>query len=266
MVNRLCRELGSLRDDVRAIDVARLEAAIVEEVELALARAAEALDATIETPDDSELFVGACDALAIARGRIQALQATAQAVPRDHRPQRAAARGGGAPDLRERHSESVDDPAVASDLPSVDPRAARRRSVRGHASVPSPSPLVRPDQAVSRTYTLSGFGLMGFKYAAEAGVVHSGHRPLADSGRLLQPAPQLAAGGARRARLAARGDGGLDAALPLDRRVHDDAARRRRRALALPRPPLLRARRQLRPHADAVRPALAATRPVPTSP
>jgi hypothetical protein len=76
MVNRLCRELGSLRDDTRAIDPARVEAAVVAEVEAVLARAAAALDATIDTPEDSHLFVGACDAVALAREHIQALQAT----------------------------------------------------------------------------------------------------------------------------------------------------------------------------------------------
>jgi hypothetical protein len=78
MVNRLCRELGSLRDDARAIDPSRTEAAVVAEVDAALARAAAALDATIDTPEDSRLFVGACDALALARERIQDLQATAR--------------------------------------------------------------------------------------------------------------------------------------------------------------------------------------------
>jgi hypothetical protein len=78
MVNRLCRELGSLRDDARAIDPARTEAAVMAEVEAAIARAAEALDATIDTPQDSRLFVGACDALAFLRERIQGLQATAR--------------------------------------------------------------------------------------------------------------------------------------------------------------------------------------------
>lgn len=48
------------------------------DVEAALARAAAALDATIDTPQDSHLFIGACDALAMVRERIQKLRATAE--------------------------------------------------------------------------------------------------------------------------------------------------------------------------------------------
>jgi hypothetical protein len=78
MVDRLCRELGRLRDDARAIDPARVEAAVVAEVEAAIAGAAAALDATIDTPEDGRLFIGACDALALARERIHMLQGTAR--------------------------------------------------------------------------------------------------------------------------------------------------------------------------------------------
>jgi hypothetical protein len=75
MVNRLCRELGSLRDDARGLDHSGTEAAVVAEVDAALARAADALDLTIDRPEESHLFVGACDAVAVARERIQSLQA-----------------------------------------------------------------------------------------------------------------------------------------------------------------------------------------------
>ena len=78
LVDRLCRELGTLRDDARGIDPARVEAAVMADVEAALSRAASALDATIDNPQDSRLFVGACDALAMVRERIQLLRTTAE--------------------------------------------------------------------------------------------------------------------------------------------------------------------------------------------
>jgi hypothetical protein len=78
MVDRLCRELGTLRDDARGLDPGRVEAAVIAEVDSALAWAASALDATIDMPQDSHLFIGACDAVAMARERIQKLRATAE--------------------------------------------------------------------------------------------------------------------------------------------------------------------------------------------
>lgn len=78
LVNRLCRELGRLRDDARAIDPVRAEAAVLAEIEVVIARAAAALDATIDTPEDGRLFIGACDALALARARLHALPASAR--------------------------------------------------------------------------------------------------------------------------------------------------------------------------------------------
>jgi DNA polymerase III delta prime subunit len=76
MVDRLCRELGSLRDDARGLEAARVEAAVIADVDAALARAAAALDATIERPQESHLFIGACDAVAVVRERIQSLRTT----------------------------------------------------------------------------------------------------------------------------------------------------------------------------------------------
>jgi hypothetical protein len=78
MVDRLCRELRRLRDDARAIDPARVEAAVVAETDAVIARAAAAVDATIDTPEDGRLFIRACDALALARERIHAVQTTAR--------------------------------------------------------------------------------------------------------------------------------------------------------------------------------------------
>jgi hypothetical protein len=78
MVDRLCRELGTLRDDARALDPARVEAAVIADVDAALAWAAAALDATIDMPQDSHLFVSACDAVAMVRERIQKLRATVE--------------------------------------------------------------------------------------------------------------------------------------------------------------------------------------------
>ena len=76
MVDRLCRELCTLRDDARGLNAARVEAAVMADVDAALARAAVALEATIERPEDSYLFIGACDAVAMVRERIHALRAT----------------------------------------------------------------------------------------------------------------------------------------------------------------------------------------------
>ena len=78
MVDRLCRELGTLRDDARGMDPARVEAAVMADVDAALSRAAAALEATIEMPQDSHLFIGACDAVALVRDRIQQLRATVE--------------------------------------------------------------------------------------------------------------------------------------------------------------------------------------------
>jgi hypothetical protein len=78
MVDRLCRELGTLRDDARGIDHARVEAAVMADVEAALSQAAAALDATIDMPQDSHLFIGACDAVAMVRDRIRMLQVTVE--------------------------------------------------------------------------------------------------------------------------------------------------------------------------------------------
>ena len=78
LVDRLCRELGTLRDDARGLDPARVEAAVIADVDAALAWAAAALDATIDMPQDSHLFIGACDAVAVAREHIQNLRATVE--------------------------------------------------------------------------------------------------------------------------------------------------------------------------------------------
>jgi hypothetical protein len=78
MVDRLCRELGTLRDDARGLNTALVEAAVIADVDGALARAAAALDATIDRPQDSHLFIGACDAVALVRERIHALRATVE--------------------------------------------------------------------------------------------------------------------------------------------------------------------------------------------
>jgi hypothetical protein len=76
MVDRLSRELGRLRDDARGIDPRATESAVIAEIDAALARAAHALDETIEAPEESDLFVEACDAVAQVRERICALELT----------------------------------------------------------------------------------------------------------------------------------------------------------------------------------------------
>ena len=78
MVDSLMREIGTLRNDARGLDPRAVDEKIVAEVDRVIADAAQAIDETIAEPDDEALLVGACEAIVVARERIEALRATAR--------------------------------------------------------------------------------------------------------------------------------------------------------------------------------------------
>ncbi len=78
MVDSLMREIGALRNEARALDPRTIGEKIVAEVERVIADAAQAIDETIAEPDDESRLLGACEAIVIARERIEALRTTAK--------------------------------------------------------------------------------------------------------------------------------------------------------------------------------------------
>ena len=76
MVDSLMREVGALRNEVRGLDPGRLDGRIVAEVDRYIADAAQAIDETIAGPEDEDGLIGACEAIVVARDRIEALRAT----------------------------------------------------------------------------------------------------------------------------------------------------------------------------------------------
>jgi hypothetical protein len=78
MVDSLMREIGALRNEARALDPHTVDEKVVAEVDRVIADAAQAIDETIAEPDDEGLLVGACEAIVVARERIEALRATAK--------------------------------------------------------------------------------------------------------------------------------------------------------------------------------------------
>jgi hypothetical protein len=78
MVDSLMREIGALRDEARALDPGAVDEKILAEIDRVIADAAQAIDETIAEPDDETFLVGACEAIVVARERIDALLATAK--------------------------------------------------------------------------------------------------------------------------------------------------------------------------------------------
>jgi hypothetical protein len=78
MVDSLMREIGALRNEARALDPRAVDEKIVAEVDRVIADAAQAIDEVIAEPDDEALLIGACEAIVVARERIEALRATAK--------------------------------------------------------------------------------------------------------------------------------------------------------------------------------------------
>jgi hypothetical protein len=73
MLDALMREVGALRNDARALDPGLLDARIVADLDQHIANAAQAIEDTIGGPEDEDGLVGACEAIVIARERIEAL-------------------------------------------------------------------------------------------------------------------------------------------------------------------------------------------------
>ena len=75
MVDALMRELGALRNDARALDPRLLDERIVADIDRHIADAAQAIDETITGPEEEESLIGVCEAIVVARDRIEALRA-----------------------------------------------------------------------------------------------------------------------------------------------------------------------------------------------
>src|SRR4029453_12722077 len=75
MVDSLMRELGALRNDARALDPRLLDERIVADIDRHIADAAQAIDETISRPEDEDDLIGICEAIVVARERIEALRA-----------------------------------------------------------------------------------------------------------------------------------------------------------------------------------------------
>jgi hypothetical protein len=75
LVDSLMREIGALRNDARGLDPRILDERIVADLDRHIADAAQAIDETISGPEDEDDLIGACEAILVARERIDALRA-----------------------------------------------------------------------------------------------------------------------------------------------------------------------------------------------
>ena len=75
LVDSLMRELGALRNDARALDPRTLDERILADIDRHIADAAEAIDETITEPEEEDDLIGVCEAIVVARDRIEALRA-----------------------------------------------------------------------------------------------------------------------------------------------------------------------------------------------
>ena len=78
MVDSLMRELGALRNEARRLDSRDMSTAVAAEVERCIGAAAQAIDEAIATPEDEDRLLGVCEAILVARARIEALRSTAR--------------------------------------------------------------------------------------------------------------------------------------------------------------------------------------------
>jgi hypothetical protein len=78
MVDSLMREIGALRNEARALDPRAVDEKIVADIDRVIADAAQAIDETIAEPEEESRLIGACEAIVVARERIEALRATAK--------------------------------------------------------------------------------------------------------------------------------------------------------------------------------------------
>jgi hypothetical protein len=75
MIDSLMREVGALRNDARGLHPTLLDERIVADIERHIADAAQAIEETIAVPEDEGALMGACEAIVVARDRIDALRA-----------------------------------------------------------------------------------------------------------------------------------------------------------------------------------------------
>jgi hypothetical protein len=80
MVDSLMREIGVLRNEARALDPRAVDETIVAEIDRVIADAAAAIDEAIAEPVEESRLIGACEAIVVARERIEALRATTKRV------------------------------------------------------------------------------------------------------------------------------------------------------------------------------------------
>ncbi len=66
-VNGLVRELGLLRAQASGLKAGRWKADVADRMEILIATAAKAVDATIDAPEDERLLLLACEAIIVAR-------------------------------------------------------------------------------------------------------------------------------------------------------------------------------------------------------
>ena len=76
MVDSLMREIGALRNDARTLDPRLLDERLVSDIDRHISEAAQAIDETIAGPEDEDSLIGVCEAIVVARDRIDALRAT----------------------------------------------------------------------------------------------------------------------------------------------------------------------------------------------
>jgi hypothetical protein len=74
LADSLMREVGALRNDARNLDARVLDERIVADIDRHICDAAQAIDETISGPEDEDGLIGACEAILVARDRIEALR------------------------------------------------------------------------------------------------------------------------------------------------------------------------------------------------
>ena len=74
MVDSLMHQIGALRSEVRRLDPRGLDERIVADIDRHIANAAQAIHETIGGPEDEAVLIGACEAIVVARERIEALR------------------------------------------------------------------------------------------------------------------------------------------------------------------------------------------------
>jgi hypothetical protein len=75
-VDGLVQELGALRAATFALEREHVGAAVMAEAERIIVSAVDAIDATLDMPEDTDRLVAACEAIVAAQESIEALGAT----------------------------------------------------------------------------------------------------------------------------------------------------------------------------------------------